>query len=174
MNLRQLGNTERAAIIVFGLVIALDIALLAVRLTKYFKAKANMKTNNFINPVSGRVTSRFGYRPHPVTGKASSYHNGVDIAVPLGTAIIAPADGTVTTVNSTAAGGLQVIITHTNGWRTGYAHLSSQLVRQGQTVRQGETIALSGNTGQTTGPHLHFTLTDPSGNKTDPEKYFTF
>lgn len=170
----KLSNTERTAIICFITIIIIDIVLISVRLTQYFKARTNMKQLNFINPVSGRVTSTFGSRTHPVTGKTSSYHNGVDIAVPTGTPIISPADGTVTTVNKTTAGGLQVIITHTNGWKTGYAHLSSQLVRQGQAVRQGETIALSGNTGQTTGPHLHFTLTDPSGNKVNPLEYFTF
>lgn len=150
------------------------IVLLILTLVKYMKAKNNMQTQGFINPVSGRISSKFSYRTHPITGQTNSFHNGVDIAVVVGTEVHCPADGTVTTVNTTTAGGKQIIITHLNGWKTGYAHLSEQLVSVGQTVTQNQIIAKSGNTGNSTGPHLHFTLTNPEGEKVDPQDYFTF
>ena len=100
--------------------------------------------------------------------------NGVDIAVPAGTEIKSPWDGTVLQTYSNDAGGRQMIVTHTNGYRTGYAHLSAFRARAGQQVKAGDTICLSGNTGRSTGPHLHFTLTDPHGAKIDPETIFNF
>ena len=124
-------------------------------------------------PVKGRVTSKFGSRKHPVTGVITN-HNGVDIAAPLGTPIVAPLDGTVIDVNTHQTGGKQLIIKHINGYRTGYAHLSKYAVNKGDKVKQGQVIAYVGNTGVSTGPHLHFTVTNPMGIKVNPEDYFTF
>lgn len=129
--------------------------------------------NKPINPVIGKITSKFGKRTAPTAG-ASTTHNGVDIGVPVGTHVVAPWDGTVLDTYSNAAGGNQMIITHPNGYRTGYAHLSGYIKRKGESVKAGEEICLSGNTGHTTGPHLHFTLTDPHGGKIDPETMFDF
>jgi murein DD-endopeptidase len=128
---------------------------------------------SMIAPIAGRVMSKFGQRTHPITG-VISMHNGTDISAPIGTAVISPADGTVTTVNFHATGGKQVVVTHTNGYRTGYAHLSEQLVTAGQKVTKGQAIAKTGNTGASTGPHLHFTVTNPLGIKIDPQTIFTF
>jgi murein DD-endopeptidase MepM/ murein hydrolase activator NlpD len=77
-------------------------------------------------------------------------------------------DGTVSKVYSDAKGGNQLIITHTNGYKTGYAHLSETDVNVGDSVTQGEQIALTGSTGNVTGPHLHFVLVNPSGAAIDP------
>ena len=125
-----------------------------------------------VNPVTGKITSKYGYRQHPVTGE-NKLHNGVDIGVTSGTSVLSPWDGTVNNVYSNAAGGKQILIDHTNGYTTGYAHLSEQLVTAGQTVAAGQVIAKSGNTGQTTGPHLHFTLRK-NGELVDPETIFDF
>ena len=126
-----------------------------------------------IPPVKGKVSSKFGNRKHPISG-ITTFHNGVDIAIPVGTVIISPYSGKVAQVNVSDLGGKQIIIKHDNGYKTGYAHLSSQLVVTGEKVKKGQKIALSGNTGQSTGPHLHLTLTNPSGQKIDPESLFKF
>jgi murein DD-endopeptidase MepM/ murein hydrolase activator NlpD len=121
-------------------------------------------------PVKGRVTSKFGYRKAPTAG-ASTGHNGLDIGVPIGTAVICPANGTVKNVYSNNAGGNQLIIEHTNGFRTGYAHLSKTLVSIGEKVKEGQKVAETGNTGISTGPHLHLTLRK-NGELVNPEDYF--
>lgn len=127
------------------------------------------KINNMKLPVSGRITSKYGNRTHPVTG-ATSFHNGIDIAVPVGTPVYAPASGIVKTVYSNSTGGIQMIVDHDNGFRTGYAHLSETIARPGQRVKQGEIIAKTGNTGASTGPHLHLTLRK-NGTLVNPEEY---
>lgn len=121
-------------------------------------------------PVKGRITSKFGNRLHPVT-KEPNFHNGIDIAVPVNTQVVCPANGKVVNIFENAQGGKQLIIEHTDGLRVGYAHLSSYKVVRGQNVKQGQVIALTGNTGQSTGPHLHLTVTE-KGKKYDPEIYF--
>lgn len=121
-----------------------------------------------------RITSPFGDRIHPVT-KAKSFHNGVDVAMPDGTEIISPDSGVCVLCNNHPTGGLQLAIKHDgelNGYRTGYAHLSQQLIKVGDRVTKGQVIAHSGNTGRSTGSHLHFTLTSPVGNKIDPITVF--
>ena len=128
------------------------------------------KAQNWFRPVAAKITSGFGYRTDPKTGKPKEFHNGIDLAVPVGTQIKSPMTGVVDAVTSVGDGGNQIIIKHTNGYKTGYAHLSKQLVKKGDKVKQGDIIGLSGNTGKSTGPHLHFTLTDPSGAKVDPQK----
>ena len=131
------------------------------------------KMENATVPLKGRVTSKFGNRTAPTAG-ASTYHNGVDIAAALGTAIVSPLDGTVEKVFSNSSGGNQLIIKHTNGYKTGYAHLQSVTVAVGDKVKQGQKIAHVGNTGISTGAHLHFTVTNPLGVKVNPEDYFKF
>ncbi|TCK01845.1 murein DD-endopeptidase MepM/ murein hydrolase activator NlpD [Volucribacter psittacicida] len=104
-----------------------------------------------------RISSHFNpNRRHPVTGRIAP-HKGVDFAMPIGTPIIAPADGVVEKVAYQANGaGRYIIIRHSREYKTVYMHLSRPLVKAGQTVKKGERIALSGNTGRSTGPHLHY------------------
>ncbi|MGY4676161.1 murein DD-endopeptidase MepM [Pasteurella sp. P03HT] len=104
-----------------------------------------------------RVSSHFNpYRRHPVTGRIAP-HKGVDFAMPIGTPIIAPAEGVVEKVAYQANGaGRYIVIRHGREYQTVYMHLSRPLVRAGQSVKRGERIALSGNTGRSTGPHLHY------------------
>ena len=149
------------------------VKLLAAAIALLLAIKLIKRMTQPINPVTGKITSRFGRRKAPTPG-ASTLHNGVDIAVPAGTEIKSPWDGTVLQTYSNDTGGRQMIVTHTNGYRTGYAHLSAFRARAGQQVKAGDTICLSGNTGRSTGPHLHFTLTNPAGAKIDPETIFNF
>lgn len=118
---------------------------------------------NFDWPLSGRISSRFG----PRWGRM---HQGLDIAVPIGTPVRAAAAGTVTYSGSMGGYGNLVIIDHGNRVETRYAHNSRLVVRVGQRVKRGEIIAYSGNTGNSTGPHLHFEIRY-RGTAVDPEKY---
>ena len=103
-----------------------------------------------------RISSRFNrHRHHPVTGRTSP-HNGTDFATPIGTKVIAPGDGIVSLVTDHRYAGKYVVIEHGNKYRTRYLHLSKALVHKGQRVTRGQVIALSGNTGRITGPHLHY------------------
>ena len=112
----------------------------------------------YIKPISGgRLTSGFGKRNRPTKG-ASSFHKGVDWATPVGTAVMASSSGTVTRAGWGSGYGYCVYIRHPDGKETRYGHLSKVLVKVGQSVDQGQKIALSGNTGVSTGPHLHFEI----------------
>lgn len=119
--------------------------------------------------VSGTITSTFGYRDAPTAG-ASSYHKGIDIAVPSGTAVVAAGSGTVTTASYQSAAGNYIMVYHGNSTYTVYMHLSSIHVSVGQTVSQGEVIGYSGNTGVSTGPHLHFGV-NVNGSYVNPLNY---
>lgn len=109
-----------------------------------------------ILPVTGRVTSEFGSRNHPVFGRAS-YHEGLDIANAMWTPIKATADGICTYSGVRGSYGILVQITHRNsGYVTRYAHLVHAKVKVGDVVKRGDVIGNVGNTGISTGPHLHY------------------
>jgi len=128
--------------------------------------------DKFINPLTGRITSKFGTRIHPFT-KEKSFHNGVDISVPKGTAIVAPADGIITEVWDHKHGGRSLAMLSDSRVRFGFAHLDKRMVAIHTRVKAGEKIAESGNTGRSTNPHLHFTVTI-NGLWVDPQAHFTF
>lgn len=132
------------------------------------------ETKDWIVPLKGKVKSKFGPRIHPVTKEAGKMHNGVDIPAPVGVNIVAPADGKVLKTFEHEFGGLTIYIMHDNGFETRYCHLDKILVRDGQRVKKGDVIALNGNTGRSTGPHLHFGMIDTKRNYVDPEKYLKF
>lgn len=116
-----------------------------------------------------RMSSRFNpYRKHPITGRISP-HNGTDLSVPIGTKIIAPGDGVVSLVTDHQFAGKYIVIEHGGKYQTRYLHLSKALVRKGQRVSRGQVIALSGNTGRSTGPHLHYEF-HINGKPVDPMK----
>lgn len=119
--------------------------------------------------VGGQVTSGFGKRVHPLT-KEFSFHTGVDISVPAGTHVVATADGIVSYSGWSYESGYTVVLEHGHGFSTVYAHNKKNLVKVGQRVRRGETIALSGDTGSLTGPHLHYEVWKER-KPVDPEKY---
>ena len=116
------------------------------------------------------VTSEFGYRRDPFTGERRG-HSGMDLAVPTGTSVRAALPGTVTVSTYNQGGyGYYVMIDHGNGLSTLYGHNSQLLARVGQTVEAGDVIALSGSTGRSTGPHLHFEVRI-NGERTNPRSY---
>ena len=124
----------------------------------------------YIKPISGgRLSSNFGRRSRPTKG-ASTYHKGVDWSTPTGTAVYASCGGTVVKAGWGSGYGYCVYINHPDGRQTRYGHLSKVLVSAGQTVSQGQKIALSGNTGVSTGPHLHFEILI-NGTQVNPLKY---
>ena len=124
----------------------------------------------FIKPIyGGRLSSTFGYRKAPTKG-ASTYHKGVDWSTPVGTAVYASSGGVVTRAGWASGYGYVVYIDHQDGRQTRYGHLSKVLVSAGQSVSQGQKIALSGNTGVSTGPHLHFEILI-NGTFVNPLKY---
>lgn len=106
-------------------------------------------------PTKGRITSSFGYRSGPTTGYRS-LHKGLDIANKIGTPVVAPARGTVTFAGWDKAYGKSIMINHGNSIVTRYAHLNDINVKVGQTVQRNEVIGALGNTGRSTGPHLHY------------------
>jgi len=124
----------------------------------------------YIKPINGgRLSSKFGRRSAPVAG-ASTYHKGVDWAVATGTPVYASNAGTVSVAGWVSGYGYAVYINHSDGRQTRYGHCSKVLVKPGQKVAQGERIALSGNTGRSSGPHLHFEIRI-GGTAVDPLKY---
>lgn len=118
----------------------------------------NIMTNKIKKPLKNiKISSPFGWRIHPIS-KENKFHNGVDLSALTGTEIYAPKDGTVLKMYSNAIGGVQLLISHSNGLQTGYAHLSKYAnIKVGDKVKQGDVIAYVGNTGASTGAHLHFT-----------------
>lgn len=124
----------------------------------------------FAWPMRGAFTSGFGMRPDPFTGQ-TRFHNGIDISNAMGTPVRAAASGRVVHVeNQIGNYGRFVILRHADGFQTLYAHLDSFSVRTGQTVSRGQQIGRMGNSGRSTGPHLHFSVVH-NGRFVNPMRY---
>lgn len=123
----------------------------------------------FKNPLhsSYYISSRFGWRVSPFDSSKRTYHGGIDMACPTGTPIYAASEGTVITAGWSNVYGNYVIVSHHSGYKTLYGHMSSILVTKGQYVYTTTKIGKVGSTGQSTGPHLHFTVYK-NGNSIDP------
>ncbi|SRR5579884_2759002 len=106
-------------------------------------------------PVEGTIRSAFGARNDPFSGEGA-FHTGIDVAAAPGTPVHATADGVITTESWSGGYGKLLVVDHGNGLETYYAHLSQYLVIPGQEVTRGQVIALSGGTGRSTGPHVHY------------------
>ncbi len=143
-------------------------SLLALKAFIDEKASALAATPTIL-PVKGVVTAGYGYRKSPFTGQRE-LHEGLDIAAPYGSPIVATADGVVTFAGPLAAYGNVVFVDHGHGFSTFYGHCSSYRMRQGQRVRRGEVIAYVGTTGRTTGPHVHYEV-HVNGVIANPMKY---
>lgn len=115
------------------------------------------KQEKWLSPVNGMITSYCGGRQNPIL-KKQEFHDGLDIAVAEGTNVIAVRTGTVTEVRNSATYGKLLKYETEDGYEVMYAHLSAVLVKEGEKIKQGQVVAKSGNTGLSTGPHLHYSL----------------
>lgn len=120
-------------------------------------------------PTKGWISSRFGYRISPFTNE-KEFHRGLDICNRMKAPIVAPADGVVTSVGKDYGYGRMLCINHDHGIKTKYAHLNEILVNKGDYVKRGQKIALVGQSGRTTGPHLHYEV-HLNGVPVDPLRY---
>jgi len=129
-------------------------------------------SSGYVLPVKNfKLTSGFGPRNAPIKG-ASSNHNGVDLAVNSDSEVFSPTDGIVEKIYYNDKGGKQLIIKHLDGTKSGFAHLNDYKVSVGDRVAKGQVVALSGNTGNSSGPHLHFTFRNAEGAIVNPLDYF--
>ncbi len=135
-----------------------------------------------IAPLTGRITSPFGNRVHPITKEKNKFHNGVDIKASIGTDVVAPSSGVIKQVYNHEIGG-KTIIMQVGDVRYGFCHLDSYSRHVGEYVAEGDIIATSGNSGRSTGAHLHFSVKTGGrwfageylgGDWVDPETLFTF
>jgi murein DD-endopeptidase MepM/ murein hydrolase activator NlpD len=122
-------------------------------------------------PTDGGISSGYGPRNHPLTG-SRGFHSGVDISVPVGSPVKSTAVGIVCYAGWTARSGYTVVVEHGHGFRTAYAHNRKNLVRVGQRVLRDEVIAISGSTGKTTGPHVHYEIWK-NGQHVNPSGYIS-
>lgn len=139
-------------------------------LLKYLEEQRNLLASTpAIRPTRGWVSSRFGYRESPFTGRRV-FHKGLDIANRKGTPIIATADGVVTHAGPKGLLGNVLIIDHGHGIVTRYGHMNSFAIKRGEVVKRGDLIGQMGNTGRSTGPHLHYEVR-LNGLPVNPVKY---
>ena len=139
-------------------------------LFKYIKEQQNILASTpAIRPATGWTTSKFGYRTSPFTGRRE-FHKGFDIANKKGTPVIATANGTVTFTGKKGSYGNVVVIDHGHGMVTRYAHNDKILVKRNDKIKRGDTISLVGNTGRSTGNHVHYEV-HLNGIPVNPEKY---
>ena len=131
--------------------------------------RAQLACTPSVHPAHGWLTSRFGYRRDPFTG-LRQFHEGIDISNRTGTPIIAPADGVVSRIRQEYGLGVVLTIDHGHGIATRYGHLARVQMTVGQRVKRGQVIAAMGNTGRSTGPHVHYEVR-LNGAPVNPEHY---
>lgn len=140
-------------------------------LQRFKEREEELKHIPSIRPVKGGVISGFGMRFHPIL-KYRKMHTGLDFQAPMGTPIYATADGVIKTAGRSQGGyGVNINIDHGYGYESKYAHLSKLRVKAGQKVKRGDMIGLTGNSGLSKGPHLHYEILK-DGKKIDPIDYF--
>ncbi len=144
-----------------------EVVLVGTKNTYVTATPQNAAASGFRWPlaVAGTITSPYGNR-----AETGSFHYGIDIGVPVGTQVLAVKAGTVTKVTYSSDYGYYVTIDHGNGVQTRYAHNKANTVSVGERVEAGQVIALSGNSGRSTGPHLHFEVII-NGNRVNPSNY---
>lgn len=121
--------------------------------------------------VGGWISSHFGYRSDPFTGRGA-FHSGVDFAAPAGSRVLATGPGVVSYSGYKSGYGYVVEVTHPGGDVTRYGHNSRNLVREGQILEKGQAVAIIGSTGRSTGTHVHFEV-EREGNRLNPMKYLS-
>ncbi|NDO47693.1 M23 family metallopeptidase [Clostridium sp. MD294] len=115
------------------------------------------QTEQWIEPVNGIITSSCGERENPILQKME-YHNGLDIAVAENTQAVAVKSGVVTEVRNSETLGKVLKYQTEDGYTVMYAHLNDVLVKKGENIKQGQIVAMTGNTGLSTGPHIHYSV----------------
>lgn len=135
------------------------------------KQLAYLMAKPSIVPVTASITAGFGYRKNPFTSRGSEFHSGIDFAASYGQNVSATGDGIVIFAGWNSGYGKMVIISHGYGISTIYAHNSKLLVKQGDKVKKGQAISRVGNTGRSTGTHLHYEVR-LNGKSVNPSKYF--
>ena len=145
------------------------LVLPGAQLTPCPQASTASRSGGLAWPLSGIITSSFGWRIHPIGG-GTRFHEGIDIAADTGTAVKAAASGTVTQASWVGGYGRLVILSHGNGLETRYAHLTNYAVKVGQQVRAGDTVGYVGQSGDATGPHCHFEVRK-NGQIQNPREY---
>lgn len=146
-----------------------QVSQLQTILSNLSQQKSLLMSVPSIAPVKGWITSSFGYRVSPFTGERS-LHAGLDIGGSVGTPVYSPADGVVIFTGMKEGFGNFIMLAHGYGIVSRYGHNSQNLVQAGQRVRRGEQIATIGNTGRTTGPHLHYEIM-VDGQNVNPQKF---
>ena len=127
----------------------------------------------FRNPAEGKISSVFGERVHPVTGADGNFHTGIDIAGIMNQTVISAAEGKVIKTSEDSANGKYVIIEHTGGYTTAYAHLNKICVTEGEYVDNNTKIGQMGESGIATGVHLHFEI-KKNGERLNPEDFVLY
>lgn len=151
-----------------------DISLLSEYYTNLvLEVEKKLATTPLGRPHQGVITSRFGYRRNPFTNRGREMHSGIDFKGKIGEPVRVTADGKVTFAGYEGDYGYVVKVKHKNGYETRYAHLIRPLVKKNQKVEAGTPIGLLGNTGRSTGPHLHYEILK-NNKKINPEKYLSF
>ena len=118
-----------------------------------------LPAGDFVQPLASyTVSSEYGWRTDPITGKKGDFHKGIDLAAGEGQPIYAPMDGWVENVQSDDSGGNWLLLRHERGTDTRYCHMQYIFVRAGEKVSAGQILGTVGQTGQATGPHLHWEL----------------
>lgn len=150
-------------------------AMVAAGIYFIFRKTKIMKEDFIYRPTKNNysVTSKFGEK------RGNSYHSGLDIAAPTGTPVIASFDGKVKSYNDTKYGGGLTVLLQGESYQLGFCHLSNNtVVKNGSTVKAGQVIGYTGNTGHSTGPHLHISLRPKVANgygmKIDPNQHFNY
>lgn len=152
---------------------AIEARLDAEALDLYMSYKLSGGGQQVYGPVmdgidwSGKISSAYGYRIHPIT-KEKKFHDGVDIAVPTGTELFSAVTGKVAVARYSDSAGNMVTVRTGSGWEVTYMHMDSISVSAGQAVIRGQRVGYSGNTGNSTGPHLHLMVHDEGGRSINP------
>ena len=124
-------------------------------------------------PLDGEITSGYGYRRNPFTGRGSEFHSGIDFRGRLGDSVKTTGSGVVVFAGYNGGYGKCVVIEHEKNLQTMYGHLSKISVKEGEQVNSGQLIGLIGNTGRSTGPHVHYEII-VNGKGINPEKYISY
>lgn len=179
---KQLENLDNSELVISTTKKLDQIARSLYVQTKSYDSVEEMVKNKFtmlssipaILPIAikdyGRISAGFGWRIHPIY-KTRKFHEGMDFTGTIGTPIYATGDGEIITAENERGYGKKIVIDHGYGYRTVYAHLSAYNVKKRQKVKRGEVIGFLGNTGKSTGPHLHYEVR--KNNRTlDPVNYY--